>query len=116
MWQSLTDFDAFPGWNPFIRRIRGELKVGSKLEVFLQPSGTRGMTFRPTVKRIEVNRGLRWLGRLGIPWLCDGEHIFELDSLARTVFTSYNGGSSEVSSCLSSRAAWIGTRDEGSRR
>src|SRR5437867_4739586 len=51
VWRHLTDFAAFPEWNPFIPRIRGELRVGSRLEVLLQASGTKGMTFRPTVKK-----------------------------------------------------------------
>ena len=36
------------------------------------------MRFRPTVRAAVPNRELRWLGRLGIPGLFDGEHIFEL--------------------------------------
>lgn len=80
VWDTLTEFNTFPDWNPFIRRISGEAKVGAKLEVYLQPSGARGMTFRPTVTKAEPNRELRWLGRLGIPGLFDGEHIFEIES------------------------------------
>src|SRR5256712_13020632 len=36
------------------------------------------MTFRPRVLNVVPNRELRWLGRLGLPRLFDGEHIFEL--------------------------------------
>ena len=82
VWNSLTDFPAFPEWNPFIRRISGEPKVGTKLEVFMQSSGTRGMTFRPTVMKVERDRELRWLGRLAVPGLFDGEHIFEIEEPA----------------------------------
>ena len=67
VWQTLTDFSSFPTWNPFIRRIEGELRLGSRLEVFIQPTGTKGMRFRPTVRRLEPGREVRWLGRLGIP-------------------------------------------------
>jgi len=81
VWDSLTDFPAFPEWNPFIRRISGEPKVGTKLEVLMQSSGTRGMTFRPTVMKLERDRELRWLGRLAVPGLFDGEHIFEIEEL-----------------------------------
>ncbi len=81
VWDSLTDFPAFPEWNPFIRRISGEPDVGTKLEVFIQASGTRGMTFRPTVLKAERNRELRWLGHLAVPGLFDGEHIFEIEEL-----------------------------------
>ncbi len=81
VWDSLTDFPAFPEWNPFIRRISGEPKVGTKLEVFMQSSGTRGMKFRPTVMKVERDRELRWLGHLAVPGLFDGEHIFEIEEL-----------------------------------
>lgn len=81
VWDVLTDFDKFPDWNPFIRRIQGNAQVGSRLDVFLGASGTRGMRFRPTVTKVVSNRELRWLGRLGLPRLFDGEHIFELEPL-----------------------------------
>ncbi len=81
VWQILTDFSSFPKWNPFIRRASGELRKGARLEVFLQPSGARGMTFRPTVLTAEPNRELRWLGQLLISGLFDGEHIFTIEPL-----------------------------------
>src|SRR5437867_11755804 len=84
VWEVLTDFDRFPDWNPFIRRIRGNAQVGSRLDVFLGASGTRGMRFRPTVTKVVPNRELRWLGRLGLPRLLDGEHILQLEPLGPT--------------------------------
>lgn len=88
VWRVLTDFDAFPEWNPFIRRIVGKAVEGSRLEVVLGASGTRPMRFRPRVLRVVPERELRWLGALGLPGLFDGEHIFELEALgpARTRF------------------------------
>lgn len=116
VWQALMDFPAVPEWNPFIRRIRGELHIGSRLEVFLQPSGTRGMRFRPTVKKVEPNRELRWLGHLGIPGLFDGEHIFELEPAGpdRTHFVQRELFRGLLVPSL--RAAWIETRDGDSKR
>ncbi len=81
VWQLLTDFASFPQWNPFIRRASGNVQVGERLEVNIQPSGASGMTFRPTVLKAEPNRELRWLGRLLIPGLFDGEHIFTIEPL-----------------------------------
>src|SRR5437879_11895479 len=80
----LLDFERFPDWNPFIRSIRGQALVGSRLEVLLGASGTRPMRFRPTVKAVVPNRELRWLGRLGLPRLFDGEHIFQIEPLGPT--------------------------------
>jgi hypothetical protein len=82
VWQILTDFAAYPQWNPFIRDISGELKVGSNLDVYLQPSGQRGTRFHPVVLASEPARELRWLGRLwGIPKLFDGEHSLMIERL-----------------------------------
>lgn len=81
VWQVLTDFAAYPQWNPFIRSISGVPQPGAKLEVHIQPSGGKGMTFRPTVKVAEAGRELRWLGRLLLPGLFDGEHRFVISPL-----------------------------------
>lgn len=81
IWQLLTDFASFPQWNPFIRWAKGEVRVGARLEVHIQPSGTRGITFKPIVLRSEPNRELRWLGRLLLRGLFDGEHIFLIENL-----------------------------------
>jgi hypothetical protein len=89
VWQVLTHFDAYPDWNPFIRRVTGRPEVDEQLVVRIRPSGTKGMTFRPTVLKAEPNRQLRWLGHLLVPGLFDGEHIFEIEELdeGRVLFT-----------------------------
>lgn len=81
VWHLLTDFASYPQWNPFIRRAIGEPTEGAQLEVYLQPSGARGMTFRPRVLKAEPDRELRWLGHFLIPGLFDGEHIFTIEPL-----------------------------------
>ena len=77
----LTDFAAYPEWNPFIVRIEGDLAVGQILDLTIQPPGRRVMTFRPKVLRCEPNRELRWLGHFLVPGLFDGEHAHLLDGL-----------------------------------
>jgi len=85
VWQILTDFAAFPKWNPFIREISGELNVGGKLDVRLQLSGERSTRFHPVVLAATPYRELRWLGRLWrIPKLFDGEHSLTIVSLDTT--------------------------------
>lgn len=81
VWQILTDTEKFPQWNPFIHSLNGNLVKGGTIEVFLGESGTKGMTFRPTVLKVTPNRTLRWLGRLFIGGIFDGEHIFEIEPL-----------------------------------
>jgi hypothetical protein len=81
VWRVLTDFAAYPDWNPFVRRVEGEVRVGARLHVDIQPSGGKGMSFRPTVLVADPNRELRWLGRLWLPGLFDGEHSFSIEPL-----------------------------------
>ena len=81
VWEILTDFAAYPAWNPFIPRISGPATVGSRLDVQLQPPGGRGMSMRPTVLAVTPSRELRWLGHLGVPGLFDGEHRFRIEPL-----------------------------------
>jgi hypothetical protein len=81
VWQILTDFGRFSEWNPFIRQMSGEPKTGARLQVRLEPPGGRAMSFKPKMLNVEPNRELRWLGRLWIPGLFDGEHIFTIEPL-----------------------------------
>ena len=83
VWGLLTDFASFPLWNPFIRRAKGEARLGARLEIRIQPSGAGGITFKPTVIKLETMRELRWLGRLVMPGLFDGEHIFNIEPLGQ---------------------------------
>ena len=89
VWAVLTNTDSYSDWNPFIRRVSGDLRKGGKLEVRIEPPGGRAMTFKPTVLNVENERELRWLGRFLVRGLFDGEHIFRLEALddGRTRFT-----------------------------
>lgn len=58
------------------------MKVGSQVEIFVQPPGSSEMMFRPRVLKVEPNRELRWLGKLLISRLFDSEHIFIVESIA----------------------------------
>jgi len=81
VWAVVTDFAAYPEWNPFIRSISGDLHEGAKLEVRIEPPGARAMTFKPTVRAVEASRELRWLGRLLLPVVSDGEHSLRIEPL-----------------------------------
>jgi hypothetical protein len=82
VWTVLMDFDRYSEWNPFIRSIQGETKQGEQLEVFIQPPGSNGMKFRPVIVALQPERELRWIGRVLIPGIFDGEHQFKIEPLA----------------------------------
>lgn len=73
VWSVLTNFKEYPKWNPFVRSLTGNVKVGNKIKVVLQ-----GMTFKPEVLVYESNKEFRWLGHLIFSGLFDGEHSFVL--------------------------------------
>ncbi|MDF5727706.1 MAG: SRPBCC domain-containing protein [Rhizonema sp. PD38] len=79
VWQHLTNFANYPEWNPFILRASGNVNYGSKLNVFIQPPGSKGMTFKPIVIKVEPNEEFRWLGKFLLPKLLDAEHIFQIE-------------------------------------
>ncbi|HEX5615988.1 MAG TPA: SRPBCC domain-containing protein, partial [Acidimicrobiia bacterium] len=77
-------FPAQPEWNPSIVSIvaEGPLQAGTRI-TFVGPRNDKGATmrFRPTVLAAAPARELRWLGRLGLPRVFDGEHVFHLEPL-----------------------------------
>ena len=77
VWDVLTDFAGYQDWNPFMDRAEGTAEVGARLVIHLA-NGGRGTTFKPTVLAATPGQELRWLGKLGLGGLLDGEHSFVL--------------------------------------
>lgn len=78
IWSILADFDNYPNWNPFITSLTGDVKVGKKITVRIEPPGASANNFKPTVTAFEPNEKLSWLGVLLFRGVFDGEHKFEL--------------------------------------
>jgi hypothetical protein len=79
VWSVLTDFEAYPEWNPYTR-IEGVPRAGERLRVSPGPEAGRAPTFRPRVL-VADGRELRWLGHLYVSGLFDGEHSFVVEEL-----------------------------------
>lgn len=77
-WEVLTDFATYHDWNPFIVQAAGQPVPGTRLELHMRLSGRRPTTIRPEVLEADPAHRLRWLGRLLVPGLFDGEHTFTL--------------------------------------
>lgn len=84
VWKVLTDFPAYGSWNPFIRRIAGELIIGEHLRVFARLPCGMPMMVRPIVLEFEAGRKIKWLGSLVLPSLLNGEHLFMLEPVGET--------------------------------
>jgi hypothetical protein len=82
VWKLLTDFEKYPGWNPFIVKIEGMPRKGEKIKVYLRSAMTR-INFNATIINTEPGRELRWVGHLFFPGLLDGEHIFIIEPIGK---------------------------------
>lgn len=78
VWVLLTDPAEHQEWNPGMRRVKGRFVESERVHLTMgTPSGGE-ITFHPRVLVANPRRELRWLGRLGLPRLFDGEHYFLL--------------------------------------
>ena len=82
VWSVLMKHEAYPDWNPFIKQISGSTKVGESLEVTIQSNENEPMNFTPEVLVNQENREFRWVGKLMIKGIADGEHYFILEQIA----------------------------------
>ena len=80
VWATLTDFEHYGEWNPFIRAIVGKAQVGTRLKNTLQLPDAKPQVFKPKVLVSQPAKEFRWLGSLFIPGLFDGEHYFRLET------------------------------------
>lgn len=81
VWVILMNHQAYPDWNPFIIKISGSTQVGGNLAATIQSEGNDPMDFTPTVLVNNKNEEFRWVGKLGIKGIFDGEHYFILEQI-----------------------------------
>lgn len=81
VWQVLTDFAAFPQWNPFVKHIEGELTAGKTLTIVLKPGPFAERTVRTKVLCVDPGQSLIWRPAPHIPGLCSVMHGFTLEAL-----------------------------------
>lgn len=81
VWSVLTDVSEYAAWNRFMPSIVGDLQEGCHIDVRACPPRGPNLRFRATVMEVEPSRELRWLGRLGVRGLFDGDHRFVVEDL-----------------------------------
>jgi len=81
VWDVLSDFSRYGEWNPGFETAEGRAVVGETLHLTFAKEGGRGMRMHPTVLVADPGRELRWLGRLWMPGIFDGEHRFEIQEI-----------------------------------
>jgi len=80
VWNTLTSFKDYPGWNPFIISIEGELQPGRRLKNTLM-NGDKKFVFKPVVMSVVPYQYFDWVGSLFVRGIFDGHHYFEIDEL-----------------------------------
>ncbi|MCD0422544.1 SRPBCC domain-containing protein [Rubrivivax sp. JA1024] len=76
VWGILADLPAYREWNPLIRQASGSLDEGGTLDLFISTPGLADRKVGVQLLKVEPLRELRWLGRLWMPRLLDGDHSF----------------------------------------
>jgi len=78
VWAVLVDFERYSEWNPFIVDASGDLIPGDPLALTIKPEGGRAMNIAPRLLTLDVERELRWRGKILLPGVFAGEHVFRL--------------------------------------
>jgi hypothetical protein len=89
VWKILTDFGSYEQWNPFINKVIGQPREGSRIVIYIETPGGKNRKYSPRITKVEEGRELRWFGRSSLPGFLDGEHIFTIEELQpeRVLFT-----------------------------
>jgi hypothetical protein len=109
VWQVLTDFEKYPTWNPFIKKISGEAARNEKLEVHMPNPQGGTIIITPTVLVAERDRELRWLGRSEGDAF-NGEHRFLIEPIENNNNRVYFTQSEKFTgSMVASLEGWLDT-------
>lgn len=76
VWALLTDPAEHEAWSPNMHRVEGRFAEGQQVSLTMGTPSGGTITFHPEVLVADPGRELRWLGRLYLPRLFDGEHYF----------------------------------------
>lgn len=82
VWRILTDFSAYPEWNPHIRQVRGKPRLGGRITIHSQPPKGSPVVLRPLLVAWSPPTEFRWRGTFVSRLLFSGEHGFKLEELA----------------------------------
>lgn len=81
VWDILCDLENYENWNPFIISAEGSPKVGERLRIRMHPPGAREQDYDLTVTEVVAGKLLAWRGKMFYPWILQGDHYLELESL-----------------------------------
>jgi hypothetical protein len=82
VWSIISDFNRYSDWNPVIKRIKGEPKLGAKLEIHLTTVGGKNRVYYPEVTKVEPLHEIRWYGKFFLSGIFSGERVLTIDKIS----------------------------------
>ncbi len=79
VWKTLLDFQNYPSWNTFIKKIEGNSDLGGKIKAKMIPPIGFPVEFDGIISRNIPNRTLAWTGYIMTDWIFKPTHIFEIE-------------------------------------
>ena len=81
VWNVLTNFSAYPDWNPFIRSLEGKAIKDTRLVATLHLKDRKPMVFKPVVTVSDDKKKFEWLGTTPLN-VVNGWHYFILEEIS----------------------------------
>ena len=81
VYKKIINFESFSSYSPFIQNIKGKAIKGETLTVELGLKGEEPFTIKPKVIRIDENKLFCWKGKVGLGYIFDGVHCFEVQNI-----------------------------------
>lgn len=87
VWARMVDFSSYSEWNPWIKSMIGELKVGTDYDVTAQPPGKGATRFRSRVMKIDEGKEILFQGKV-MGGLVKDDHVFSVEPIdpGKTLF------------------------------
>jgi hypothetical protein len=80
VWGVITDFKAYPQWNPFITQMSGDPKLGSVIDVVVKIPGRKDTKFKSELVKMEKNKEMLGKGTI-MKALLTEDHLITFESL-----------------------------------
>lgn len=89
LWYTLSDFDNYSKWNPFIVDVKGIFEEGSKIEIFVKTRKGNIRKYKPRITKLVEHKEIRWYGSSVLPGIFNSERIFQIDQInpSKVIFT-----------------------------
>ncbi len=80
VWEVLTDFEAYPEWNPYVLALEGEATPGSVVKVTIsQENWPQPITLEETIVSSEPPAFFHWHGSVLTEGLLETDHSFHIE-------------------------------------